>query len=182
MYAALVRGAYSVESGPAQKRELRGGPTVMPEHGTFGPARNGAEGQKDVVVHVFVVLSADVCSLVLEEPREAPQRIPPRCRESDDHLPSAVVGAAGLAIVVFARYANTTTDLCTSAGSDGGSDDNDAQVLAVRARGAQTLAEKADKIVGVIAGTVFENERGIGRTHNARARSPTQKPRWLRPS
>lgn len=155
---------------------------MVSKHGTFGPARDIAEGQEDVVIHVFVVLPANVRGLVLEEPRETPQRIPPRRRERDDHFPSAVVRAARLALVVFARCADTTTDLGTTAGSDRRSDDDNAQVLAMRAGGAQSFGKEADEIMGVITGTVFEDEWGIGRTRKAIVRSPTQKPRRPRPS
>ena len=70
------------------------------------------------MIHVLMVMPPDVRSLVLEQPREAPQRIPPRRGESDDHLPPAVERAARLPIVVRAWRANLTTDFGTAAGSD----------------------------------------------------------------
>ena len=117
------------------------------------------------MVHVLVVVPADVSALVPEEPREAPQRVPPRRRESDDHLPTVVVRAARLAVIVSAWRANAATDFRAAAGSNGRGDDNDAEILAARAGGAKSLLEEANQIIGVVARAIFEDERGVSRSH-----------------
>ena len=141
---------------------------MIPEDGPSRPARNISEGQEDVVVHVLMALAANVGGLVLEEPRETPQRIPPRCCESDDHPPPAVEDAARFALIVFAGRANPLADFDAAAGSNGRGDDNDAQVFTSRAGGAKSLLKEANQIIRVVACAVLKDERGIGRAANAK--------------
>ena len=78
----------------AQKRKLRWSRAVVAQLRALGPFRCRAKRQKQIFLHVFVLVAPDVRAFVLEKPGEPTEGKTPRCGERNDHALTVVVHAA----------------------------------------------------------------------------------------